>query len=94
MGEKGWLKTFTADARPGAYLSVVAPGTIQAGDPIEVVHRPDHDVTVSLLFRAFTTERDLLPSLLAAGDDLDPETQAEIAAARRVTQLSSSTMRV
>ena len=26
VGEKGWLKTFTADARPGAYLSVVAPG--------------------------------------------------------------------
>ena len=40
-------------------------------------------MTVSLMFRAFTTERDLLASLLAAGDDLDPETHAEIAAARR-----------
>jgi MOSC domain-containing protein YiiM len=83
VGEKGWLKTFTADARPGAYLSVIAPGTIRGGDEIRVVHRPDHDVTVSQMFRAFTTERDLLESLLAAGDDLDPETQAEIAAARR-----------
>ncbi len=83
VGERGWLKTFTADARPGAYLSVVTPGTISGGDDITVLHRPDHDVTVSQMFRAFTTERDLLPSLLAAGDDLDAETRAEIAAAAR-----------
>ena len=35
VGEKGWVKLFTADARPGTYLRVVQPGTIQAGDPIE-----------------------------------------------------------
>jgi MOSC domain-containing protein YiiM len=73
MGEPGWLKTFTAEGRPGAYLSVVVPGSIGAGDPIEVIHRPAHDVTISLAFRATTTDRDLLPRLLAAGDDLDPE---------------------
>lgn len=83
MGEKGWLKTFTADARPGAYLSVITPGLIRTGDPVEVIHRPAHDVTVSLMFRAFTTDRDLLPALLPAGDDLDPETRTEIAAASR-----------
>ncbi len=83
VGERGWLKTFTADARPGAYLSVVTPGTIRGGDEITVLHRPEHDATVSLMFRAFTTERDLLPRLLAAGDDLDAETRAEIAAAAR-----------
>jgi hypothetical protein len=37
-----------------------------------VVHRPDHDVTISMAFRATTTERALLPRLLEAGDDLDP----------------------
>jgi MOSC domain-containing protein YiiM len=72
MGEKGWAKTFTAAGRPGAYLSVITPGTIRAGDSIEVVHRPDHDVTISMAFRATTTERALLPRLLEAGDDLDP----------------------
>ena len=72
MGEKGWARTFTAGGRPGAYLSVITPGTIRAGDSIEVVHRPDHDVTISLAFRATTTERALLPRLLEAGDDLDP----------------------
>jgi MOSC domain-containing protein YiiM len=72
MGEKGWARMFTAAARPGAYLSVITPGSIMAGDPIEVVHRPDHDVTVAIAFRASTTERGLLPRLLEAGDDLDP----------------------
>jgi MOSC domain-containing protein YiiM len=74
MGEKGWAKTFTAAGRPGAYLSVVFPGTIMAGDSIEVIHRPDHDVTIALLFRATTIERDLLPRLLAAEAYLDQET--------------------
>ena len=82
VGERGWLKTFTADARPGAYLSVVTPGTIRGGDEITVLHRPEHDVTVSRMFRAFLTDRDLLPGLLVAGDDLDAETRAEIAAHR------------
>lgn len=78
VGERGWLKTFTAAARPGAYLKVIAPGEIAAGDPIEVVHRPEHPVTVALVFRALTLEAELLPSLLAAGDDLDPETREHV----------------
>jgi MOSC domain-containing protein YiiM len=75
VGEKGWLKMFAADARPGAYLKVVAPGEIRAGDEITVVHRPDHDVTVALFFRATLNQPELLPRLLAAGDDLDPKTR-------------------
>jgi MOSC domain-containing protein YiiM len=82
MGVTNWAKLFTAEARPGAYLSVVTPGVIRSGDGIEVVHRPDHDVTIALAFRALTTERDLLPALLAAGDDLDPELR-EAATSRR-----------
>ena len=74
VGERGWLKKFTADARPGAYLRVAEPGQIAAGDPVAVVSRPDHDVTVSLVFRATTTERELLPELLAAGEHLPAET--------------------
>jgi hypothetical protein len=38
-----------------------------------VIHRPDHEVTVSMAFLATTIERGLLPRLLEAGDDLDPE---------------------
>ncbi|HEX6499116.1 MAG TPA: MOSC domain-containing protein [Micromonosporaceae bacterium] len=66
LGEHGWVRTFTARAVPGAYLRVIEPGAIRAGDPVTVIHRPDHDVTIGLTFRALTTERDLLPRLLAA----------------------------
>ncbi|WP_326728790.1 MOSC domain-containing protein [Streptomyces phaeochromogenes] len=73
LGEKGWVRRFTAKGAPGAYLRVIEPGELRAGDPIEIVHRPDHDVTVALQFRASTTERGLLPKVLEAGDALHPE---------------------
>jgi MOSC domain-containing protein YiiM len=66
LDRPGWLRRFTAAARPGPYLRVVHPGEIRAGDPVAVVHRPDHDVTVELTFRALTLEPDLLPRLLVA----------------------------
>jgi MOSC domain-containing protein YiiM len=72
LDNKAWVKRFTAEARPGPYLRVTRPGTITAGDALTVVHRPEHDVTVSLMFRAFTTERDLLPRLLDVGESLVP----------------------
>jgi MOSC domain-containing protein YiiM len=53
IDERGWLKTFTAAVLPGAYLRVITPGTISAGDAIEVSHRPDHQITVAAVFRAF-----------------------------------------
>ena len=77
LGEKGWVRRFTRQGAPGAYLRVIEPGEIRAGDAIEIVHRPDHDVTVALPFRAVTTERELLPRLLAAGEALHPESLAE-----------------
>ncbi len=64
----GWLKRFTLDGRPGPYLRVLEEGTVQAGDPVVVEHRPDHDVTVSVVFRAITTERELLPRVLAVAE--------------------------
>jgi len=83
MGEKGWAKIFTAAGRPGTYLRVIIPGRIMAGDPIEVIDRPDHDVTITLLFKATTTERELLPQLLAAEAYLDQET-IEMARQRKI----------
>ncbi|MEU5596449.1 MOSC domain-containing protein [Streptomyces sp. NPDC020298] len=80
MGERGWVKRFTRKAATGAYLRVIEPGEIRAGDPIEIVHRPDHEVTAAMEFRATTTERELLPRLLVAGAALHSET---LAAARK-----------
>lgn len=66
IAEQRWVKRFTIAAMPGAYLRVCSPGEIQAGDPIVITHRPDHDVTIGLTFRALTREPELLPRLLAA----------------------------
>jgi MOSC domain-containing protein YiiM len=66
MRERGWIKRFSRAAMPGAYLRVIEPGEIEAGVPITVEHRPAHDVTIALVFRALTGESDLLPRLLAA----------------------------
>jgi MOSC domain-containing protein YiiM len=61
-----WIKTFAGAGVPGAYLRVITPGSVQAGDGITVDYRPDHDVTIGLAFRARMTEPDLAPSLLKA----------------------------
>jgi MOSC domain-containing protein YiiM len=66
LDRSGWIKRFTLAARPGAYFRVIESGEVQAGDRIEIVSRPEHDVTISLSFRALTTEPDLLPRLLVA----------------------------
>jgi MOSC domain-containing protein YiiM len=66
LAQAGWIKRFTQAAIPGSYFRVIESGEIRAGDLIEVTHRPAHDVTIAVCFRAVTTEADLLPRLLAA----------------------------
>lgn len=66
-----WAKRFTAERRPGPYLRVVEEGVVQAGDPVTVEHRPDHGVSVALMFRAMTGDRPLLREL--AADEALPE---------------------
>jgi Uncharacterized protein conserved in bacteria len=74
IAERGWLRTFARAAMPGTYLSVVTPGQVRAGDPVTIVHRPAHGVTVAQVFRAITLEPALLPSILVA-DELEDETR-------------------
>ncbi len=75
--DTAWVKRFAAESRPGPYLRVLAPGTIRAGDPIEVVHEPGHGVTVSLAFRACLHDRSLLPRLDAVAG-LTPRIRARV----------------
>ncbi|HSK21798.1 MAG TPA: MOSC domain-containing protein [Egicoccus sp.] len=51
------VRRFLEAGRPGAYLRVLAPGPVQAGDLIEVVERPDTDVTVADVSRIVTRDR-------------------------------------
>lgn len=80
LAREGWIKRFTQAALPGAFLRVIEPGDIRAGDPVEITHKPGHDVTIALVFRAVTLEPELLPRLLAA--DALPEETKELARRR------------
>lgn len=62
---KGWVKRFAAEARPGPYLRVLEEGLLRSGDEIEVVHRPGHGLTVSTLFRALNLDHSLRPLFVA-----------------------------
>jgi MOSC domain-containing protein YiiM len=63
-----WIRRFTERAAPGAYLRVLYPGPVAAGDPVVVTQRPDHGLTIGTVFRALTLEPDLLPRLAAVPD--------------------------
>ncbi|MFE1171979.1 MOSC domain-containing protein [Streptomyces sp. NPDC058773] len=73
IGERGWIKRFTQAAVPGAYLRVIEPGEIRAGDAVDVVYRPGHQVTIGLTFQALTLRRELMPRLLETGEALHTE---------------------
>jgi MOSC domain-containing protein YiiM len=66
MGDRRFVKRFAVAARPGAYLRVIEPGEVGAGDPVEVVSRPGHGVDMALAFRALMGDDALVPRLLDA----------------------------
>jgi len=67
MAEPGWVRRFTERGRTGAYLAVVEPGVVAAGDAVEVLDRPAHGITVPEVFRAFTGDDGQAERVLAAG---------------------------
>ena len=85
MHEPQWVKRFTAEGRPGAYFAVVKSGSVGAGDPIRVLSRPGHGVTVSSWFSgADTAQADALEAAEAAGTvSLAREMTESIAAVRK-----------
>lgn len=64
LDRERWQRTFTERAIPGAYLRVLTPGAITAGDAVVVEHRPAHGLTIGEVFRAVTLEPSLLPRLV------------------------------
>jgi MOSC domain-containing protein YiiM len=57
MNDPGFVRVFTEALRPGAYLRIVREGDVGADDAIEIVSRPDHDLTVRDVFRIYTRDR-------------------------------------
>lgn len=50
MGEQRWVKRFADEGMVGAYLRVLTTGSLEVGDNIEVIHRPEHGVTLGRWF--------------------------------------------
>ncbi len=63
-GEDQWVRRFAAAGRPGAYLRVLTEGEITAGDRIEVLARPDRQVTVAESMLAYYGDAGLMRTLL------------------------------
>ncbi|WP_020519288.1 MOSC domain-containing protein [Catelliglobosispora koreensis] len=47
MGEPRWMKTFARSNRPGAWLRVLEPGEVWAGDPVSIEDRPANGITIA-----------------------------------------------
>ena len=56
MGDARFLMRFLAAQRVGAYLRIVQEGDIGAGDPVQVISRPTHGVTLRDMVDALDDE--------------------------------------
>jgi MOSC domain-containing protein YiiM len=66
MGDQRFVRRFAKALRLGTYMRIIEPGVVGAGDAIDVVDRPDHEVTVGLLGRVLFEDSSLGPQVLAA----------------------------
>jgi MOSC domain-containing protein YiiM len=58
MEDSHFVQRFAAAGRPGAYLRIVEEGEMGAGDTVEVVHRPDHEMTMREMSHIYLEDRD------------------------------------
>ena len=68
MADAGFVERFAAAARPGTYLAIDADGELGAGDPIELVDTPGHQVTVGMVERAYHGHPELRERLIDLPD--------------------------
>lgn len=71
MGEDGFPRRFAAAGRPGAYLRILAAGTVAAGDKVIIEHRPAHGVTVQTINEAYHRDHSRAAELLVAPELAD-----------------------
>jgi MOSC domain-containing protein YiiM len=65
MDDAHFVKRFSRAGRPGAYLRILDEGELAAGDPVEVLHRPGHGVSVAELMRIYLWDHTAAGRLLA-----------------------------
>jgi MOSC domain-containing protein YiiM len=64
LDEPRWVKRFADAGRTGAYLRVMSEGSVQAGDEVTVLGRPDQAVTVAESLLASFGDREIMNRLL------------------------------
>jgi MOSC domain-containing protein YiiM len=89
MEDPHFVRRFAAAGRPGAYLRIVQEGEMEAGDAVEVVHRPDHEVTMRAMAHIYLEDHDDA-SRLRGLPGLPPEWDEWIDQRSRTAQTSSS----
>ena len=67
LAVRGWTRRFTERGRCGVYLRVVHEGVVRAGDVIEVLEAPDHDITMVDAFAAAMGDDDAAARIVEAG---------------------------
>jgi MOSC domain-containing protein YiiM len=65
MNDKHFPRRFTEALRPGAYLRIVVEGDVGAGDEIQVLERPAHELTIRDVLRIYAFDRQEVGRLLA-----------------------------
>jgi MOSC domain-containing protein YiiM len=73
IGVRGFQKQFVHAGRPGAYFAIVEEGELRAGDAVEIVHRPGHDVTPRLIVETMWLDRSRLGEVEPAVPDMLPK---------------------
>lgn len=58
MDDPHFVRRFAAAGRPGAYLRIVQAGEMETGDAVEVVHRPDHEITMRAMAHIYLEDHD------------------------------------
>jgi len=82
MEDPDFPRRFSEAGRAGAYLSIVTEGELGRGDAVEIVHRPDHPLTIGLLAHLIYTDRQLASLLVHLIEEpLTPEEWQEILSA-------------
>lgn len=64
MGDQRFIKRFAEALRPGAYLGIVTEGDVAAGDPVDVIWKPDHELTIKEMMRIYLFERERISEML------------------------------
>jgi MOSC domain-containing protein YiiM len=76
IGVPGLQKAFLHAGRPGAYFAITREGELQAGDAVEILHRPDHDVSPRLIVETMWLDRTRLAEVEPAVPDMLPKLAA------------------